>query len=107
MKKARNRSGKLDAAAREIGTTLGHLATRIDKWRQQRDEIATEVRQAVEVGRKMLVELGSDVSSLGTDLGLPRRRGGRRKGFKMSEEAKAKIAEAARKRWAARKKAAR
>ena len=55
----------------------------------------------------MLAELGSDVSDLGKDLGLPRRRGGRKKGFKMSEEAKAKIADAARKRWAARKKAAR
>ena len=107
MKNGRNKRGKLDAAAREIGTTLGHLATRIEKWRKQRDEIAGEVRQAVEVGRKMLVELGSDVSSLGKDLGLPRRKGGRKKGFKMSEEAKAKIADAARKRWAARKKAAR
>ena len=47
---------------------------------------------------------GFDELSLG---GLPRRKGGRKKGFKMSEEAKAKIADAARKRWAARKKAAR
>jgi len=101
MKNRQGRKSRLDAAAKEIGTTLGHLATRIDTWRQQRDEIATEVRQAVEVGRRMLIELGSDVS----DLVLPKRKGGRKKGFKMSEEAKAKIAEAARKRWAARKKA--
>lgn len=107
MKIPRKRRGRLDRAAREIGTTLGRLATRIDKWRKQRDEIASEVRETVEVGVKMLKELGSEVSGLQKDLGLPRRRGGRKKGFKMSEEAKAKIAESARKRWAARKKAAR
>jgi hypothetical protein len=103
MKNRQSKRSHLDSAAREIGATLGRLATRIDTWRQQRDEIATEVRQAVEVGRRMLIELGSDVSGLS----LPKRKGGRKKGFKMSEEAKAKIAEAARKRWAARRKAAR
>jgi hypothetical protein len=107
MKNVRNRGSRLDAAAKEIGTTLGHLATRMDAWRRQRDEIAAEVRQAVDVGRKMLAELGSDVAGLSREVGLTKRRGGRKKGFKMSEEAKAKIAEAARKRWAARKKAAR
>lgn len=34
------------------------------------------------------------------------RKGGRPRGFKMTDEAKAKIAAAARKRWAARRKAA-
>jgi hypothetical protein len=100
---------KLDQAAHEIGATLGHLASRIDQWRQQRDDIVTEVRKAVEVGHRMLVELGAigtgKSGKKGEALGfLPKRKGGRKKGFKMSEEAKAKIAEAARKRWAQRKK---
>lgn len=99
---------KLDQAAQQIGVTLGHLASRIDQWRQQRDEIVNEVRKAVEVGHKMLVELGAATPAPGKkgELAfLPKRRGGRKKGFKMSEEAKAKIADAARKRWALRKKA--
>jgi hypothetical protein len=107
MKNAQRK--KLDQAAHEIGATLGHLATRIDKWRQQRDEIVSEVRKAVEVGHKMLVELGAvgttTIGKKGDPFGfLPKRKGGRKKGFKMSEEAKAKIADAARKRWALRKK---
>jgi len=100
---------KLDQAAHEIGATLGHLASRIDQWRQQRDQIVSEVRKAVEVGHKMLVELGAiSTGTTGKKADalsfLPKRKGGRKKGFKMSEEAKAKIADAARKRWALRKK---
>ena len=55
---------KLDQAAHEIGATLGHLASRMDQWRQQRDDIVAEVRKAVEVGHKMLAELG--VITIGT-----------------------------------------
>ena len=99
---------KLDQAAHEIGATLGHLASRMDQWRQQRDDIVAEVRKAVEVGHRMLAELGAVTIGTGKKgsaaVNLPKRKGGRKKGFKMSEEAKAKIAEAARKRWALRKK---
>jgi hypothetical protein len=106
MKNAKRK--KLDQAAHEIGATLGHLASRMDQWRQQRDDIVAEVRKAVEVGHRMLAELGAVTIGTGkkgaASAYLPKRKGGRKKGFKMSEEAKAKIAEAARKRWALRKK---
>jgi hypothetical protein len=79
---------------------------RLDKWREQRDQIANDVRHVVEAGQRVLVELGQDAgaklagrkSPLG---GRPRRRrGGRRKGFKMSAAARRRISAAQKKRWA-------
>ena len=48
---------------------------------------------------------GGAASPVAVPVAKPTGRGGRRKGFKMSTEAKAKISAAAKKRWAAKKKA--
>lgn len=105
-KRGRRRRNKLDTVAAGIGSALGRLMNRMDSWRRQRDEIAAEVRQAVEAGQRVLQELGQDAGKkLAAGPGLLRRRkGGRRKGFKMSKAARAKISAAAKKRWAERKK---
>lgn len=98
--------GRPRSAATEIGRTLGKLANKMDKWRRQRDDIERDLRQVVESGQGMLAELGSRTGRALTTASerIKPNRGGRRKGFKMSAEAKAKISRAAKKRWALRKR---
>jgi hypothetical protein len=77
---------------------------RLDKWRKQREEIARDVRRAVEAGQSVLAELGQDAGRKLAFASAGRRRGGRRKGSKMSKAARAKISAAQRARWAKRRR---
>ena len=92
------RGGKTSVTitAENIGTAFGRVAAKLDSWKAQRAEIAAELNRVVSAAQNML-------SSLNSDLGLPRlNRGGRKKGYKMSAATKAKIRAA----WLRRKAAA-
>ncbi len=104
MAKRRGRGDeRLDHAAQQIGTLLGHVAARVDSWKKQRESIAADVRQVVATGQRLLRELGSDAQSAAAT--VTRGRPGRKKGFKMSEATKAKLRAAWRRRKAAKAKA--
>lgn len=98
--------GRPRSTAAGIGRTLAKLTNKMDQWRRQRDEIERDLRHVVESGQNMLAELGTRTGKAITaaSANIKPNRGGRRKGFKMSAEAKAKISAAAKKRWALRKK---
>lgn len=104
-KRGRPRKSRLDKAAAGIGRTLGQVMNKMDRWRKQRDEIASDIRHVVGTGQKILAELGhagqSAVSEVRSLQG--KSRGGRRKGFKMSAAARAKISAAQKARWAKQK----
>lgn len=83
---AKNTKSGLDSTAEGIGTALGHLAIRLDKWKQQRHEIVQEIQKLAQAAQSMLKEVG------GTSAPDERaRKGGRKKGYKMSAETKAKL----------------
>src|SRR5262245_9889258 len=97
--------GRPRTAATDIGRTLARLANKMDRWRRQREDIEKDLRHVVESGQSMLAELGTRTGrALTTASERIGNKGGRRKGFKMSAEAKAKISAAAKKRWALRKR---
>lgn len=68
-----------------IGAALGQLANKIDAWKKQRDALISEGERlsgvALSYVRDLRGHAGQEV----------RRRGGRPKGMKMSEETKAKL----------------
>ena len=86
------RSPRRPVTVETIGAALAELAGRLDELNKQRGTILRELRTAVEEGQKLLVGLGSD--------GAPRRKGGRPKGYKMSDETRAKLRAAWRRRKA-------
>ena len=83
-----------------IGTALGHLANRIDAWKRQRDELIAEGERLSAAALGFVRELrGGGTPTAPKKTG---RKGGRPRGSKMSEETKAKLREA----WKRRKAAA-
>lgn len=87
-------------AATTIGSALGHVAAKLDTWKRQRAEIASELQQLVQQGQRMLADLGHAI--LPTPDVAPVRKGGRPKGYRTSAATKAKLRAA----WRARKAAA-
>lgn len=91
----------LDATAGSIGAALGHVAARVDSWKQQRTEIALEIQKLLTSAHALMRDLGhsaeTGTSSHAIDA-LARRKGGRPKGYRMSEETKAKLRAAWRRR---------
>ena len=87
-------------------TQIEEIGRRIAEWRIAGERLAIELGAAVfEV---LVNEEPAPVTVPVTRARKTRKnRVGRRKGFKMSAEAKAKISAAAKRRWAARKKAER
>jgi ElaB/YqjD/DUF883 family membrane-anchored ribosome-binding protein len=92
-------STQLNRAAAGIGDALGQIAARVDSWKQQRSEIAAEIRKLLGTGQTLLRDLGHDASAT---FEAARRKGGRPKGYKMSEDTKRKLRAA----WKRRKAAA-
>jgi len=90
-----------------IGTALGQFANRIDAWKRQRDELITEGERLAGVALDFVRDLrGTDApAAKATTRKKAVRRGGRPKGMKMSEETKAKLREAWKRRKAAGAKA--
>lgn len=100
MARRRRRTSTLEKAGETVGRTLGHLAARWAALDRQRTELAAELTRLA----RTMVGSGSPLgggSTLIKELG--RRRGGRPKGFKMSEATKRKLRAA----WKRRKAAAR
>jgi hypothetical protein len=76
----------LTTTAEGLGAALGHVAARLDAWKKQRDEISADIHEIVKAGTRMLADLGSPTAPVAR-----RGKGGRPKGYKMSEEPKKKL----------------
>ena len=95
----------LDATAERLGEALGHVAARLDRWRQDRTAIAAELQKLLKTAQGMLGGLDGRDGELVAAPPPPKnkRTGGRPKGYKMSESTKAKLRAAWKKRQAAMK----
>ena len=93
---ARDKNG-LEAAAKNIGSALGHLAGRLDALNKQRADIAAELKSAIARGQSLLASLG-----VAAEEAPKKNKGGRPKGYKMSDATRAKLRAA----WKKRKEAA-
>lgn len=102
------KSNDLASYAEGVGTFLGQVRSRWDQLSKERGHLAKQLRGVVDNAQAMLSEIGEGVQR-GSRRGRPAttatktRRRGRPKGRKMSAAARAKIAAAQRKRWAAQK----
>ena len=81
-----------------IGAALGQLANKIDLWKRQRDELISEGERLAGVALGFV----RDLRGTETPAAKPKtRKGGRPKGMKMSEETRAKLRAAWKRRKAA------
>ncbi len=95
-------SSSLESTAETIGASLGQLAKRLDAWKQQRSELASEVNRVLASARGMLGELiESKAGEYVAPPAAPRNKGGRPKGYKMAASTRAKLRAA----WRRRKRA--
>jgi hypothetical protein len=85
-----NRQSNLNRTAVGIGSALGRVAAKVDRLKRQRHEIAKEIQQVIGAAQQMLADLGGRP---GAAAAAPRKR-------KLSAEARERIAEAQRRRWA-------
>ena len=75
-----------------IGAALGQLANRVDAWKKQRDQLISEGERLAGLAAGYLQELRGEGPTTGTGRKRAAKgRGGRPKGMKMSEETKAKL----------------
>jgi ElaB/YqjD/DUF883 family membrane-anchored ribosome-binding protein len=98
MAKPRKRmtSSGWNRTASTIGSALGQVAARVDSWKKQRAEIVTEIQKLISSAEALLTDLGDAAAAAAR-----RRKGGRPKGYKMSEETKRKLRAAWKRRKAA------
>jgi hypothetical protein len=75
------------------------VARRLDAWKKQRAEIARDIQKVMLSAREMMGDLGDGAASVVVRRG----KGGRPKGYKMSEETKRKLRAAWKRRKAAAK----
>jgi hypothetical protein len=57
MRRRRQGNGVLNTAAERIGRTLGRVASRLDRWKEQRAQIAAELDHIVAVARGLRADL--------------------------------------------------
>jgi hypothetical protein len=93
---SRRGTSRLNATAESLGSALGHVAARVEALNRQRAEVAADIRRIIAAGERLLTELGQSAQTA-----VARRKGGRPKGYRMSEETKAKLRAAWRRRKAA------
>jgi hypothetical protein len=108
---AKKRSASTDAStstAKTLGVALDHIGERVAAWRQQHAQIVADIRLVVDRASKMLADVGEAVAApsrarASAPAGAPvrARRGGRPKGYRISEATRAKLRAA----WAQRKAA--
>lgn len=97
-------NSSMNQAAGKIGEMLGRIAAKVDAVKRQRAEISAELDHVIRVAQRMKTDIGES----GEDF---RRAGGKvasavgKAKRRMSPEARERIANAARKRWAAYRKA--
>lgn len=94
-------TGASTNTAKALGATLDHIGARVAAWRQQHAQIVSEIRLIVDRASKMLADVGEHVvpSRISTSAPARTRRGGRPKGYRISEATRAKLRAA----WARRK----
>ena len=80
-------SSTLNATAETPGTALGHIAARVDRWMKDRAAIAADIEALSKSAQTMLADFG-DTTAAAMDRA---RKGGRPKGYKMSDATKAKL----------------
>jgi hypothetical protein len=93
-------------AAESIGTALGTVVAKVNAWVAQREELARELREVADrlmAGENPFGERVTTPSMLKKEV-EERNTAGRKRRFTMSPEARARIAEAQRRRWAKYKK---
>lgn len=97
-------SKQLNATAESLGSALGHVAARLDAWKRQRAEIAADIQKLLHSAQGMLGDLGDQATKRASAFLKPTapNKGGRPKGYKMSEATKRKLRAA----WKRRKAAA-
>jgi hypothetical protein len=101
-RKARTSSDRLNATAESIGTALGRVAAKIDRWKQERAEIAAEVQRILKSAQGMLGDLGGAAGRGATAFkSAVTSKGGRPKGYRTSEATKRKLRAAWKRRKAA------
>ncbi len=89
--------------ARAVGAALGHVAARVDSWKQQRVEIEAEIRKLIGSAERLLADLGRNTRAgvASAVAVLPNRKGGRPKGYRTSDATRRKLRAAWRRRKAA------
>ena len=90
----------MNATAENVGAALGRVAARLDEWKSQRAEIASEIRRVLQQAHSLLGEMGESAAGGFT---AAKNKGGRPKGYKMSEATKRKLRAAWKRRKAAMK----
>ena len=107
-KTVRRGSKQLTATAESLGSALGHVAARLDAWKRQRTEIAADIQQLLQSAQNMLGDLGDEASKRASSLlkSAGVNKGGRPKGYKMSDATKRKLRAAWKRRKAEMSKAA-
>jgi hypothetical protein len=81
------RGSSLNSAAENIGTTLGHVAARLDRWKKDQVSIAADLQSLLKSAQDMLGDLGSTATKSFDQA----RKGGRPTGYKTSPATKAKL----------------
>jgi hypothetical protein len=83
-----SRKTALNVTAENVGSALGHLAARLDRWKADRASIAADIQQLLKSAQGLLDDVGES-ATVGFKTG--RGKGGRPKGYKMSAATKAKL----------------
>lgn len=93
--------------AEDLGRLLGQTERKATEWLQQRQAVAQQLSAIRDKATDLLGQLGLESGRAGAARGTTRRAGRKtgRKRRKLSKETRMKMAEAARRRWAARKAA--
>ena len=84
----RSSSPRLTHTAESLGAALGKVAARLDAWKQQRATLAADIAALAKAAETVLHGSNGDGSA---DRPAPTSKGGRPKGYKMSDEARAKL----------------
>lgn len=99
-KRQTRRGSRMNTTAESIGQALGRVASKLDRWKRERAEIAAEIQRLMQSAQTMLGDLGDDAGR-GVSSATTSRKGGRPKGYKMSEATKRKLRAAWKRRKAA------
>lgn len=102
MARRSRQKDSLNATAESIGAALGRVAARLDHWKQQRVEIARDLNDVVSAAKSLLGELGETASEVVERAKAQAGKGGRPKGFRVSDATRRKLRAA----WKRRKRAA-
>jgi len=92
------RTRRSDGHPAALSTALADLSTRIDTWRRERDLLAKELREIRAAADRLLGDLGAPAANRMRNGRAPKAANPTRR---FSPEARARMADAARRRWAA------